>query len=74
MKWQIPALAFAALLLFGCTAPQQQGSNAPASSELTAYENELSSYDSEFTEIDQMLNDPELENIEFVELEESAFK
>ena len=37
-------------------------------------ENELSSYDPEFSDIDEMLNDSEIDQMQFIELEESAFK
>jgi len=74
----ITAMAiFALLVLFGCTQPQQQSPQDTAgdiAEEIQTYESELSDLDTEFAEIDQILNDSEMENIEFVELEESAFQ
>lgn len=79
MKAIIVAALLAMLLLFGCAQPQTPVENqdiTPAQElqEISGIESELDSYESEFSEIDEILNDPELENIEFVELEESAFQ
>jgi len=75
MKPALVAVLLAALLLFGCT--QQNGQSSTTGStaqEINTIEGELSGYDAEFTEIEEMLNDPELESMEFVELDESAFQ
>jgi len=75
MKAVLIAGLLATLLLFGCT--QQQAPNNSTGStvqEISGMENELSSYDPEFSDIDEMLNDSEIDQMQFIELEESAFK
>ena len=75
MKPALVAVLLAALLLFGCT--QQNGQSSTTGStaqEISGMENELSSYDPEFSDIDEMLNDSEIDQMQFIELEESAFK
>ena len=78
----IAVLAVAAVFLFGCTSQQNPG-NLPTSNtqgaanaiaEQQQYEEQIASMNSELDDLNSIINDPEMDKINFVQLDENAFK
>ena len=74
----IAVLAVVLVFLFGCTAQQKSQNSSLDTSETLKqqqqYEDQINSMTSELNDMNSFVNDPELDMINFVQLDENAFK
>ena len=75
----LAALLLLSIFVFGCTTPSQKSGQAGTAVDTTGsaqdqlpQENEISSLDTQLDEIETVINDTELVQMEFIDVDESA--
>ena len=75
----LAALLLLSIFVFGCTTPSQKSGQTGTTVDTTGsaqdqlpQETEISTLDSQLDEIETVINDTELEQMEFIDVEESA--